>query len=343
VSVFWTYEPILEELRSRGIPGRRVRLWGDVNPVGLASLVRLLRRERPDVLVLTKQREYWMGGLAARLAGRPVVALRLGLNRPIVDDFKRRSAFGPLSDVVIVNSEVVRQGVLATPWLDPAKVHVLYNGVVTDPVDRALGRALLEDVGVPSGSPVVVGAGRLTRQKGFDVLIGAFAEVVAEVPGASLVILGEGGRRRDLEEKAAVSGVAASVFLPGHRDDVRRVMAGTDVYALSSRNEGMANTLLEAMSVGAPIVATEVSGTSEAVRDGVDALVVPPGDAGALARGIVRLLRDRDLASALGRSALERASMTFGVARMIDELEGIFLRALEARGRAGEGGDEWRR
>jgi glycosyltransferase involved in cell wall biosynthesis len=341
--IFWSYTPVGRRLRDLGLTERRVQLWGDVNPVGFGTLVRLLRRARPDVLLLTKQREYWMGGVAARLAGRPAVVLRLGLNRPIKDDLKRRAIFGRLSDLVIVNSRVVRDALLETPWLDAGKVRVLYNGVTADPVADGVGRRLLEGLDIPARARVVAGAGRLTRQKGLDVLIRSFARVRGEVPEAHLVVLGSGGRRQELEEEAGRSGAASAIHLVGHRDDVRSILSGVDVFALSSRNEGMANTLLEAMSVGAPIVATDVSGTTEAVRDGLDALVVEPDDPEALAAAIVKLLGDRALASALGNSARVRARELFGMPRMIDDLEDLLREALERCGEASEGGDDWRR
>ena len=335
VTVFWSYEPVFRELARRGIASRRVRLWGDLNPVGFASLVRLLREIRPDVLVLTKQREYWMGGLAARFSGRPLVVLRLGLSRPLRDDFKRRSAFGRRADLVVVNSNDVRETVTRSEWLDADKVRVLLNGVETSPPDAEAGGRALEELGVPEGAPLLVSVGRLTRQKGFDILIDAFALVVEEEPGARLVILGEGGLRAALERAARESGVDGAVVFAGHRHDVRDIVAAADVYVLSSRNEGMANTLLEAMSVGAPIVATDVSGTTEAVRDGVDALVVPPGDPGALAEAALNLLRDRELAARLGSSAAARARQRFSFDRMAAELEAMFLEKLGRRtGRA---------
>jgi glycosyltransferase involved in cell wall biosynthesis len=333
VTVFWSYEPVRRELASRGIRGRKVRLWGDVNPVGFTSLVRLLRELRPDALVLTKQREYWMGGLAARLAGRPVVALRQGLRRPLRDDYKRRAAFGRLADLVIVNSEDVREVVARPEWLDGSKVKVLLNGVETGEPDVAAGKRALAGIGVPEGSPVVVSAGRLTSQKGFDLLIRAFVAVVRTVPAARLVILGTGGQRGALEAEAREAGVDDSVVFAGHRSDVRDVVAASAVYALSSRNEGMANTLLEAMSVGVPIVATDVSGSAEAVRDGVDALIVPPEDTGALGEAIVRLLGDRDLAERLGASARVRARERFSYGRMAEELESMLTDALDRKRR----------
>ncbi len=339
VAVFWTYPAVERELERRGLPGRRIRLWGDLNPIGLSSLVRLLVRERPDALVLTKRREYWMGGLAAKIAVRPAVVLRLGLRRPLRDSLKDRVTFGKLADLVIVNSRSVREVLLASPWVDPAKVRVLLNGVAVRPGPSGSGRRLLSELGLPIGAPVVVGAGRLTRQKGFDMLIGAFARVACEVPGAHLVILGGGGQRVALEREAAGSPARQFIHFAGHRDDVPAILSEADVYALSSRNEGMANTLLEAMAVGAPIVATDVSGTREAVTDGVEALVVPPEDPDALAGAIVRLLTDRSLAAAMGAAARRRAASSFSQDRMLDQLEALLAGAVERnKGRKTPGG-----
>jgi glycosyltransferase involved in cell wall biosynthesis len=334
VVVLWTYDPVGRELAARYLRARRVRLWGDLNPFGFASLVAALRSERPDALILTKQREYWMGGLAARRAGKPFVAFRLGLRRRLPDDFKRRTAFGKLADLVIVNSTAVRDTLLESPWVDPSKVMILLNAVSSEVVDREAGRDSLRELGLPAGTPVICGAGRLTRQKGFDVLIESLAIVRDSIPGARLLLLGEGGQRRALEGEARARGLADAVVFAGHRRDVRAILSAVDVYALSSRNEGMANTLLEAMSVGAPIVATDVSGTAEAVSDGVAALIVPPEDPRALADALVRVLGDVTLAAGLGRAARERAAIQFGRERMLDELEAALVSGAVRKKRA---------
>ncbi len=336
VTALWTHEPVRRELERRGLSRIRVHLRGDLDLVGLASLVSVIHRERPDVLLLTKQREYWLGGVAARMAARPLVVLRMGLRRRLRDDFKRRMSFGRLADLIVVNSSAVREALLESNWIDPRRVKVILNSVASGPLPDGEGRRLVEAVGVPDGARVICGAGRLTRQKGLDLLIEAFAIVRQRIGDVRLVILGEGGQRRALERAAEEAGVAGSVVFAGHREDVREILSGVDVYVLSSRNEGMANTLLEAMSVGAPIVATDVSGTTQAVTDGVEALVVPPEDVGALADATIRLLEDRRLAASLGRAARERAVEAFGRQRMIDELElalrdGLASRACRGR------------
>ena len=218
-----------------------------------------------------------MGGIAARRAGHPLVALRLGLRRRLRDDNKRRTVFGTLSDLVIVNSCVIRDELALTPWFDVSKVRVLHNGVSSDPAIRSGPRR------ASRARPARWRAGHLRRgttdeSEGIrrpDRFVRAGG---GRSRGRAPLILGEGGKRGELEARAEATDVGDRIHLVGHRRDVRDIIAAADVYALSSVNEGMANTLLEAMSVGAPIVATDVSGTAEAVTDGVEALVVPPAD-----------------------------------------------------------------
>jgi glycosyltransferase involved in cell wall biosynthesis len=352
VTVLWGRGDVGREIELRGLRGRRAPFVNGWNLVGLVILTLRLLWSRPDAVVLTRRCEYLPGGLSARLADRltgrsgerrtprngerredgrasgrrrTAVVLRMGLRRRLRDDLTTRTAFGRLADLIIVNSGAIRDGLAESGWLDPGRVRVLVNGVETEAVSSHHGRTALSELGVEGGSRVIVAAGRLNRQKGFDVLIESLAMVREKQPSAVLVILGEGKERVALERQAASARLASAVVLAGQRSDVREIMSAADVYVLSSRNEGMANTLLEAMSVGAPIVATDVPGTREAVRDRVDALVVPPGDATAMASAVLELLGDGELSSALARSALERVQNHFGLERMADELEAMLL------------------
>jgi glycosyltransferase involved in cell wall biosynthesis len=359
VTVLWSRGRVGRELVRRGLRRRRALFVNGWNPIGLVSLTLCLLLERPDAVVLTRRHEYLAGALAARAAdalarlpglpaarngsasvsgasrpgvgrrvARTAIALRLGLRRRLRDDFAHRKAFGELADLVIVNSQSIKGELRSTDWLDEGVVRVLLNGVEQTSVSAFAGRAALASMGVAPGSPVVAAAGRLNRQKGFDVLIDAVAHVRREFAGAVLVIMGEGRRRRSLEVHAAGAGLGEAVVFAGERADVREILAAVDIYVLSSRNEGMANTLLEAMSVGAPIVATDVAGTREAVRDGVDALIVPPDDPDALAEAVLTLLRDAALSARLGSSALGRAREHFRLDRMVDELEAMLIEAI---------------
>src|SRR4051794_26733805 len=145
-------------------------------------------------------------------------------------------------------------------------------------------------------APVILAVGRLVEQKNHALAIRA----LADVPGATLVIAGEGPLRDELEREAREAGVADRVVLAGLRPDVRALMGGADAIVMPSHWEGLPLTALEARASGTPIVATAVRGLRELLADGREALLVPPGDAPALAAALRRLLDDRELATRLG-------------------------------------------
>jgi glycosyltransferase involved in cell wall biosynthesis len=176
--------------------------------------------------------------------------------------------------------------------MDPARVHVVPNGVAVpaDPAGPA-GRAV----------PRIGALGRLTAQKGFDVLLAAVRALAGDGVPFEVVVGGEG--RDGAALRAAAAGLP--VAFPGFVTDVRGFLAGLDVFCLSSRREAMPLVLLEAMAEGLPCVATDVGDVRTAV--GGDAVVVPPEDAGALAGALRGLLADPARRRALGAGARARA------------------------------------
>jgi glycosyltransferase involved in cell wall biosynthesis len=183
---------------------------------------------------------------------------------------------------------------------------------------------------LPEAGPVIGTVGRLHRQKGHTVLIDAAALVARDFPAARFVIIGEGEERAALERKAGIVGVAQRFEMTGASHDVPFRLASMDLFVLPSLWEGLPLTLLEAMAVGVPVVATSVDGVAEVIEDGEDGLLVPPGDSSALAAAIVRLLRDPQHAHEMGSRAMEKVKIDFGVDRMVRQTEEVYRRALAA-------------
>ena len=202
------------------------------------------------------------------------------------------------------------------------RIAVIPNAVATGapaPFDAALRRSL----GAADGTPLVLTTARLEPQKGLPYLLDA----ATMVPDASFVVAGGGPDRGALEARIAALGLANRVCLLGHRDDVHRLLAVADLFVLPSLNEGLPLSVMEAMAAGVPVIATSAGGTAEIVRDGVTGMLVPPGDAQALADAIRALLTDRARSTRLaaaGRDLVERehsaSAMAAATARLYEEV-----------------------
>lgn len=176
-----------------------------------------------------------------------------------------------------------------------ARVHVIPN---------------MTSVGEAAPAPLtehtVVAAGRFGPQKAFDLLIDAFARAVPDHPTWRLRIFGDGRARLALERRIVARGMTGHVFLMGRTERLDEELRRGSLFALSSRYEGLPQVLLEAMACGVPAVAFDChTGPADIITDGVDGLLVPPGDVGALAGAMARLMADEALRRRYGAAALE--------------------------------------
>lgn len=291
-------------------PGVRVIDLGSRYTYGcLPGLVRYLRRERPGVLLADKDRVNRTALLARALAGRGPgpdgpAATRLLLSsgttisldlatRGRLERWLQRTSMGrlyPFADLVVVTSAGVADDMAAYTGLDRRLIQVVPSPVVPARLfEPGLPRPDHPWLGDPE-MPLILSVGELCGRKGFDTLIQAFARVRARRP-CRLMILGRGGARERLLTLAAGLGVGADVALPGFVPDPYAYMAHADLFAFSSRWEGLGFVLIEALAVGTPVVSTDCpSGPREVLDGGRYGPLVPVGDDSALAAAITATL-----------------------------------------------------
>lgn len=283
-------------------PGPRVvSLQAARTILALPALVRYLRRERPIALLSTLEHANVLavGAGAAACTGVPIVLReanvllpRAALNRRtrLLRGLTRRAYRA--ADRVVAVSRSVSRSLTEELGLDAQRIRTIYNPIVTPALFEKAAAALEDPWFVPGALPVVLGVGRLAPQKDFATLIRAFAQLRAGRE-ARLVILGEGPERGPLEELTRQLGVDADVRLPGYDHNPFRYMSRASVFALSSIYEGLPGALIQAMACGCRVISTDgLGGAREVLENGTLGPLVPPGDPGALARGIASLLDD---------------------------------------------------
>jgi glycosyltransferase involved in cell wall biosynthesis len=225
------------------------------------------------------------------------------------------------ADRVIVNSEAARREELEAGF-PPERLDYIPNGIRLAAA-RTPERAAL---GLPEG-PLVLSVGQLEAVKGQRYLIDAWATVRAAVPDATLLLLGNGSLRAELEEWTRREGVATSVRFLGFREPALPYLLACDLLVQSSVSEGMPNAVLEAMAARRPVVATRVGGLPEVVSDGETGVLIPPADPQALARAIVGLLADPERRAVMGEAAWRRVRDHFLAERMVTLTEAAYRRS----------------
>jgi glycosyltransferase involved in cell wall biosynthesis len=182
-----------------------------------------------------------------------------------------------------------------------------------------------------TGRRVILHSGRLAERKACDLLLDAYAKVLAAdhaEPRPLLLFLGDGPKRAALEAQASRLGLADAVRFEGFHVDVWRYLAAADLFVLSSRVEGLPNALLEAMAVGLPVLATRLGGSLEAVEPGTSGVLIPVDDRAALAEGLARLLGDPTLRAELGRGAAARIQAKFTLESVAPRYLDLYARLL---------------
>jgi glycosyltransferase involved in cell wall biosynthesis len=315
-----------EELERSGFPVLALGKQGRVHPAMLGTLVRELRRWKPDVVHTSVFTANLWGRLCAMLAGVPV---RIAHEQSTVslEKWYRRVLDWMLSwgtYRILAVSEDLRTRIRAEERLQASRVEVLYNAVDCEAL-RLGSREEGKGPALPGRPGCRVGlVGRLEYRKDHVTLVRAAARVVEQMPEAMFLLVGEGPDRGKIEDAIRTLGVERNVFLLGERQDVAWILSQLDLYVLCSITEGLSLSILEAMAVGAPVVATRVGGNAELLDEGRAGVLTPSGDVEALADAILGLLKDPDRARELARRAGERVTERFDVHAVARRLEGIY-------------------
>ncbi|MBI5469514.1 MAG: glycosyltransferase [Deltaproteobacteria bacterium] len=290
-------------------------------------LAAFLKREKIQILHLHNSTAYFYGVIAGKLAGTPVV-IYTEHARDVRPNMKVRVADRVLSvftDRVVAVAGFIKKNLVEQEWFDPLKITIAYNGVDGSRFSAANDTAgIKKELGLGERSKVVGIVARLDPIKNHRSLIEAMDKVVKEFPDSVLLIIGDGPLRGELTELVSRLGLEKNIRLLGTRGDVERLLSIFDVFVLSSLSEGLPLTLLEAMASGRPIIATGVGGIPEVIENGVDGIIVPPGNTESLAKAITGLLNDRDRALKMGVMAKRKFDLRFSLDGMIRRYEEIY-------------------
>jgi glycosyltransferase involved in cell wall biosynthesis len=321
--------PLASEARALGIAAVPLSARGVKRLGSLASFAAHLRSAPPSVFHahLPYPLAARGGLLAAAAADVPAVVATAHLHVPMRHFWQRARARRVRVDHYIAVSEVVRDG-LRSLGIDANSVSVVRNGL---PDIEAYAGSEARAVPTARG-PTVVTVARLVSQKGHRVLL----QALVSLPGVTVLFAGDGPLRAELQKLARELGVADRTRFLGYVADVPGLLARADLFALTSLNEGLPLSILEAMAAGLPVVASRVGGTPEIVVDGETGLLVAPNDPASTAHAIRRLLEDPALRQRLGKRGQLVIRDKFSAEKMVDGVIAVYEDVLaRRRGRRG--------
>jgi glycosyltransferase involved in cell wall biosynthesis len=316
--------PLLDELRRRGVPVLHVPVGREYVPNALRrawQLARLIRRDRYDLVQTYHQKADTYGALIARSAGvaRLVSSKRdTGELRKPLHVFLNR--LRGLFDAFIMAADGVRTAVMARDRLPAERVHTIYNGVDSRrfvPPGAAERREARARLGFDDDAFVVGMVAGFRPEKNHEIFFAGLMQCAPRISSLRVLAVGGGPLLENFRGALANTVLADRCAFVGDVADVLPYLWAMDVGCLTpGSNEGFSNAVIEQMAAGLPMIVSDVGGNAEAVHDGVNGLVIPPHDAAAVAGAVLRLYEDPARRAEMGRVARERVEAEFSLERM---------------------------
>jgi glycosyltransferase involved in cell wall biosynthesis len=311
------------EARRRGIDVTEVAMRGDADLPAVLRILGVLRDRRVGLVHLHTGRANVLGGAAAWWAGIPAVTTRR-MERRVRRSYKSAAVYGRFTGATVAISPAVAD-CLAAGGVAADRIHLIHEAVDPARVVPVRGRhATRASLGANDDACVLLTLAALIHRKGIDVLLEALHEANTAGVAPQVWIAGEGADRATLEAARDRFGLADRVRFLGARTDVGDLLAGCDAFILPSRREGLGVAALEAMAAGRPVVCSAVGGLAHSVVHERTGLLVPPGDAAALAAALDRVVSDRALRQRLGTAGPQRIAEGFLAGQMVDAHEQLY-------------------
>jgi glycosyltransferase involved in cell wall biosynthesis len=303
----------------------QVRARGRLDMTTIARMAGLIRGAAPQVVHLHDSLSFWLGGIAAKMAGRhiPVVMHK---RTDHIAGWTGAFRYAHFADRVIAISEGAKQALLQSGVAEKniALIHSSVDCVRFQPGLEELGRQFRREMNIAPEEMLVAAIGTLAKRKGHDTLLEAAPKILQAQPQTRFVICGSGPLEAELKAQIAQLELAERVILLGERNDVRPLLAALEVFAMPSRAEGLGVAALEAGAMGKPVVASRVGGLQEVVENGKTGLLVAPNDPQELAQAILQLLNNATQRAEFGNNARARVMTLFSRTHMLAQTEALY-------------------
>ena len=300
------------------IPKFKLPLFNELDLYSLFRIIMIIKKYNVDILIPTKPKEYFLAGIASKICAKKNI-LRLGIVRDLKNSWIKNLVYNKLADKIIVNTPRIKEVLLKSRFMHPDKIGVIFNGL--DIVDLERKSLVQENLTKPFNF-LITTMGELSDRKGIDFLIKGFAQFVqtSKITDAGLLIIGQGRKRDELVALADQLDVSSRVTFTGFLHNPYPYLRMSDVFVLTSKNEGISNALIEAMYLKNSIITTDAGGVRQIIKQEYNGLLVPHDDISALQKSILLLYNDTKLRNRIVRNAQKTVRDFFSLDKMKNEI-----------------------
>lgn len=299
------------------------RKWKPSSFIRISSLI---KRERVDILNTHSSSDSWVATVAARLSrNRPKIIRTRHLSTPIGRSLLTRMIYDTLPDAVITTGEEIRYRMISDNGFKASKIFSIPTGVDLERFDPSKVKPILEPKGFSIGT-----IGVLRSWKGHRYLVEAVPEILKSIPDALFYIVGDGPQYKNIERLIDELSLKDKVFMLGHREDIPEILSSLDVIVHPSyANEGVPQSVLQALAVERPVIATDAGAIKEAIIDGETGFLIPPRRVDEIVTKVIRLYKDPDLRKVLGRKGRSLVERFYSYEGMLDRIESLYERLIK--------------
>ena len=319
------------------VPTISASLGGPGDLRGILQIAGYCRALGIEIVSTHSSGDSWCAGMGGRLAGRKVIRTR-HLSIAVKKGLSSRFLYGSIPHFVVTTGQALADRLVEDGLVDGRCAFSIPTGIDCSRflADVRVRQQVRAEFGLEAG-PVVVGVLAMVRQmKGHRVLVEASGEILKACPQVRFLLVGDAPTgnpvKREIEDLAQAMGVKESFIFAGYREDTHRMLNAMDILALPSiRDEGVPQSISQAMATSLPVVATRVGAVAEQVLEGKTGILVNPGDGPGLAEAIIKLVGDAGLRDAFGQEGRIRAEQVFSLDAMLDSTEELVARLLAGR------------
>jgi len=292
------------------------------------QLISIIRKEKVKVMVTYLESSDFFGSIVGKISG---VSVLISNRRDMGFNLKRRhiiayKIINRFFTRIITVCEAVKEIIVKRENVHPDKIITIYNGVQLPELPNVNKLELKKSLGLDANKQAVTMLANFEPIKGHKDFLLVANEVLKKYDSVQFLLVGTGedGYKQELQNFVDKLGIKNNVIFAGFRTDIPKVLSISDISVLSSNTEGFSNTILESFAVGKPMVTTAVGGNPEIVRDGINGFLVPPRNSDALTEAILKLLRNKELATKMGARGREDVMNFFTTEMMLEDIENLY-------------------